>query len=221
MILMKGKILFNCQEHRPRHVQYCRRVRQELPRIPCMICSSENGAGKRRGRHDGAVTDLTGLFMSESNALAIVASAGTDFSIKLWKRNALGAADLQLMTFSFDHTIILWSPDPGSGGVWLERARLGNVGGEALGFLGGAIGPDGRSVVAHSHQGSLSLWQLVTSEAEDGRWCPRPICGGHFGEVTDIAWEKNGHYLLSVSADQTTRLHAQWTTSNASEVRLL
>ncbi|BET03304.1 Elongator complex protein [Nesidiocoris tenuis] len=327
--------------------------------------------------HDGAVTDLTGLFMSESNALAIVASAGTDFSIKLWKRNALGdnfslldsinlksslcvalevsalpglerdvallaistenlgiqlysvsirsagtnsttklatltghedwvrglsftpfidstdmflasssqdttvriwkfsrtvgpleetadandpdefrmekksfcldnqtfsvtletvlighegwvyaskwvpsttkAADLQLMTFSFDHTIILWSPDPGSGGVWLERARLGNVGGEALGFLGGAIGPDGRSVVAHSHQGSLSLWQLVTSEAEEGRWCPRPICGGHFGEVTDIAWEKNGHYLLSVSADQTTRLHAQWTTSNASE----
>lgn len=171
------------------------------------------------------------------------------------------------MTFSFDHTIILWSPDPGSGGVWLERARLGNVGGEALGFLGGAIGPDGRSVVAHSHQGSLSLWQLVTSEvryrlgiafhsirydldvhienrlrsifttfysdqyvsclqisifqAEEGRWCPRPICGGHFGEVTDIAWEKNGHYLLSVSADQTTRLHAQWTTSNASEVRLL
>uniref|UniRef100_A0A0A9W8Z0 Elongator complex protein 2 n=1 Tax=Lygus hesperus TaxID=30085 RepID=A0A0A9W8Z0_LYGHE len=127
-----------------------------------------------------------------------------------WFPTAKGS-NLQLLTFSCDHTIILWSPDEETG-VWFEKARLGNVGGEALGFLGGAVGPQGLSVVAHSHQGSLNLWHFST---EEDRWCPKPICCGHFDEVTDLAWEPNGHFLLSVSADQTTRLHAQWSTSPA------
>ncbi|KAF6209198.1 hypothetical protein GE061_014943 [Apolygus lucorum] len=105
-------------------------------------------------------------------------------------------SNLQLMTFSFDHTIILWSPDEETG-VWFEKARLGNVGGEALGFLGGAVGPQGLSVVAHTHQGSLNLWHF---SSEENRWCPKPICCGHFDEVTDLAWEPNGHFLLSQGA---------------------
>jgi len=37
------------------------------------------------------------------------------------------------------------------------------------------------------------------------------IVGGHFGPVVDIAWEPcDGHYLVSVSSDQTARLHAVW-----------
>ena len=35
------------------------------------------------------------------------------------------------------------------------------------------------------------------------------INSGHFDEVTGVDWEWQGKYVLSVSKDQTTRLHAQ------------
>jgi len=34
--------------------------------------------------------------------------------------------------------------------------------------------------------------------------------GGHFGPVQDVVWGDNGEFLLSVSSDETTRLHAVW-----------
>lgn len=42
-------------------------------------------------------------------------------------------------------------------------------------------------------------------------WTPLPTVSGHFGAVQDIAWESNnGEFLISVSTDQTSRLHAPW-----------
>lgn len=38
--------------------------------------------------------------------------------------------------------------------------------------------------------------------------------GGHYDAVSDLAWEPtHGRYVLSVSSDQTTRLHAPWLSS--------
>lgn len=42
--------------------------------------------------------------------------------------------------------------------------------------------------------------------------------GGHFGEVVDMQWEPGGQFLFSVSADQTTRVHAPWVRDDHKEV---
>lgn len=42
-------------------------------------------------------------------------------------------------------------------------------------------------------------------------WTSVPTISGHYGAVQDLTWEPTrGEFLLSVSADQTTRAHAPW-----------
>lgn len=119
-----------------------------------------------------------------------------------WSPN-VGSEGLSLLTASFDRTLIIWKPCPDSG-VWLEEARMGEMGGDnTLGYYGAKFSPDGSSVLAHSYQGSFHLWRR-----EDNKWVADYIIGGHSDAVMDISWERNGRYLLSVSSDKTTRLHA-------------
>lgn len=44
--------------------------------------------------------------------------------------------------------------------VWLEKARVGEVGGNTLGFYGCQFAPNGKSILAHGYQGSFHLWHL-------------------------------------------------------------
>ena len=56
---------------------------------------------------------------------------------------------------------------------------------------------------------------------ETKNWKPGVTVGGHFESVEDIAWEpESGEFLLSVSGDQTTRLHALWNTGPETEVNM-
>lgn len=66
---------------------------------------------------------------------------------------------------------------------------------------------------------SKDFEDLVLSESKihhgmDGiseLWEPQPTLSGHFGSVQDISWEpRDGEFLISVSLDQTSRLHAPW-----------
>lgn len=46
-------------------------------------------------------------------------------------------------------------------------------------------------------------------------WKPCVVPGGHYGPVTGLSWSPRGSYLLTCSADQTTRLHGRWEKSEA------
>ena len=46
-----------------------------------------------------------------------------------------------------------------------------------------------------------------------GEWKPGVIGGGHFGSVEDLIWDPLGEFIITVSTDQTSRLHAPWVTS--------
>ncbi|XP_050422943.1 elongator complex protein 2 [Adelges cooleyi] len=129
-----------------------------------------------------------------------------------WKSKSCSESKLELLSVSMDKTLAVWAFDDNSG-LWIDFVRLGEVGGNTLGFYGGKFSPDGQCILAQGHDGSFHLWK---KNKEDGGWSPEVTIGGHFGSVEDIAWEPEGRYLVSVSFDQTTRLHAQWLKSSES-----
>ena len=141
---------------------------------------------------------------------------------------------LQLLSASADNTLAVWEADPASG-IWVTTARLGEISrekgattatGSTGGFWTGLWGPrqdqngDGgggggasMSVACLGRTGSWRLWskggkgQIEGGQDEDC-WVPRPGISGHTRAVTGVSWARGGGYLLSTSADQTTRLHA-------------
>ncbi|XP_067630814.1 elongator complex protein 2 [Eurosta solidaginis] len=113
---------------------------------------------------------------------------------------------LRLLSVSIDKSIIIWAPS--EDGIWMEQVRVGDVGGNSLGFYGGKFSSNGKSIFGHSYQGGFHIWHQVGDN--ERHWAPGVIVGGHFDEVRDLAWAPNGEYLLTVSADQTSRIHAPW-----------
>ncbi|CAG9817395.1 unnamed protein product [Phaedon cochleariae] len=114
--------------------------------------------------------------------------------------------NLQILSASIDKSMIIWEFDECSG-LWLEKIRVGEVGGNTLGFYGGIFSPSGDRILAHSYHGAFHIWQ--DTKGQEG-WSPCVTVGGHFSEVVDLSWEPKGEYLLTVSTDQTTRIHAPW-----------
>ncbi|KAJ3642069.1 hypothetical protein Zmor_024887 [Zophobas morio] len=110
----------------------------------------------------------------------------------------------QLLSSSLDKSMIIWELDPDSN-LWVEKVRVGEVGGNTLGFYGGVFSPDGTSILAHSYNGAFHIWTN-----EGGEWSACVTIGGHFSEVTDMSWEPQGAFLVTVSSDQTSRIHAPW-----------
>uniref|UniRef100_A0A182PIP1 Elongator complex protein 2 n=1 Tax=Anopheles epiroticus TaxID=199890 RepID=A0A182PIP1_9DIPT len=114
---------------------------------------------------------------------------------------------LHLLSSSIDKSLTVWTPS--ESGVWVESVRVGEVGGSSLGFYGGKFSPDGKSIIGHGFQGSFHLWHEDADQP--GLWKPGTILGGHFAGVRDLAWDPTGGmYVVTLSADQTTRIHAPW-----------
>ncbi|KAG9355429.1 hypothetical protein JZ751_000267 [Albula glossodonta] len=112
-----------------------------------------------------------------------------------------------LLSASMDKTMILWGPEEDSG-VWLEQVRVGEVGGNTLGFYGCQMSPDGSMIVAHAFHGALHLWHQ--NNTKEGEWSPSVVISGHFSSVQDLRWDPDGDFILSVGSDQTTRLFTPW-----------
>uniref|UniRef100_A0A1Y1LNG0 Elongator complex protein 2 n=2 Tax=Photinus pyralis TaxID=7054 RepID=A0A1Y1LNG0_PHOPY len=115
--------------------------------------------------------------------------------------------DFTVLSASLDKSMIIWGYDANSG-LWLEKVRVGEVGGNTLGFYGGMFGPNGDTILAHGYHGAFHIWSC---SKEGDSWDPVVTVNGHFNEVADLGWEPQGEFLLSVSTDQTTRIHAPWT----------
>ena len=121
----------------------------------------------------------------------------------------------QLLSASADNTLTIWEQDQVSG-VWMSTERMGEISvqkgsttatGSTGGFWVGLWSPDGKQVVSLSRTGSWKLWEY---DADSDAWVQGLGISGHVRSVNGIQWDSSGGYLLSTSADQTTRVHAQW-----------
>ncbi|KAA8643195.1 hypothetical protein EYZ11_010323 [Aspergillus tanneri] len=121
----------------------------------------------------------------------------------------------QLLSASADNTLTIWEQDLASG-VWISAEKMGEISvqkgsttatGSTGGFWIGLWSPDGKKVVSLSRTGSWRVWSY--DEVADV-WVQSLGITGHVRSVNSVSWEPTGGYLLSTSADQTTRLHAQW-----------
>ncbi|KAI9923561.1 hypothetical protein AWENTII_000528 [Aspergillus wentii] len=121
----------------------------------------------------------------------------------------------QLLSASADNTLTIWEQDSVSG-VWLSAERMGEISvqkgsttatGSTGGFWIGLWSPDGKQVVSLGRTGSWRSWSY---DEDSDIWVQKLGISGHVRSVNGIRWEPTGGYLISTSADQTTRLHAQW-----------
>ena len=175
-------------------------------------------------------TDPAAAAMSQKTLNAKVqkvSAPGTEYSITFealllghddWVYSAAWNPDpnnLQLLTASADGTLTVWEPDFASG-VWVSASRLGEISGQkgattatgsSGGFWNALWSPDGQAVTCLGRTGSWRLWQY---DRAIQYWVQKSAVSGHVGSVNSIAWSPDGSYLLSTSADQTTRLHAEW-----------
>ncbi|XP_069476708.1 elongator complex protein 2 isoform X2 [Ambystoma mexicanum] len=122
---------------------------------------------------------------------------------------------MRLLSASMDKTMILWAPDEESG-VWLEQVRVGEVGGNTLGFFGCQFSPDRSMILAHAFHGALHLWRQ--NQSIKGEWTPSVVISGHFNSVQGLRWDPDGEFIITVGLDQTTRLFAPWKRNDLSEV---
>lgn len=128
---------------------------------------------------------------------------------------------LQLLSASADSSLALWEPEANSG-IWVCTTRLGEISaqkgsttatGSTGGFWTALWSPTGEHIVCLGRTGSWRLWNYNRNL---DRWVQGIGISGHTKPVTDIAWAKDGTYLLSAGSDQTTRLHAEWKRSGGS-----
>jgi len=226
--------------------------------VPCCVRVVD---GTLAGYGAGAECDVAASLPSVSSCCA-------PFCVQVrWQppiRDAAGVPrqHMCVVSASMDRSMLVWQPD--ETGVWVPVVRLGEVGGNTLGFFGGIMSRTGDRLLAHGYHGSVHQWKhqvdvdvdaavdagagagagadahpgvgtetpatsagagvgagasasdgsvgagAGVTAMDEGRWMPLPSTAGHFGPVMDACWGTAGDYIVSVSTDQTCRLHGDW-----------
>ena len=98
---------------------------------------------------------------------------------------------MKLLSCSLDKSMIVWELNQDNQ-VWMECVRVGEVGGNSLGFYGCKFGPAGKTILAHGYQGTFHIWRYL----EDSKnWDPNPAPTGHFSGVVDLCWDPKGRFV--------------------------
>lgn len=70
---------------------------------------------------------------------------------------------MRILSASSDKSMMIWQPDPDTG-VWINEVRVGEIGGNTLGFYGGLFSRDGKHIIAHGSNGSFHLWHNISTD---------------------------------------------------------
>ena len=95
---------------------------------------------------------------------------------------------MKLLSCSLDKTAIIWEPSA-STGIWSESVRVGEVGGNSLGFYGCKFNSNGKNFLTHGYHGSFHMWEY---QEKSKTWNPRTAPSGHFDGVVDLCWDQKG-----------------------------
>lgn len=122
--------------------------------------------------------------------------------------------------------MIIWAPQPqgpdATNTLWLPVQRFGELGaGRSLGLFGAiwSVAPashaDGNDkdrvgVIANGWNGGLQRWtgQISQDDQLESDWTADLAPTGHLLGIKDLSWDPFSSYLVSVSTDQTSRIHA-------------
>lgn len=112
--------------------------------------------------------------------------------------------NLMLISSSFDFSLLIWTKDEKSD-IWINRDRLGQMGGTKNAFFGCCFNNSYDKILAYTYHGNFYNWMKKNDD-----WVSLPCISGHFSRVTDLDWNSSCDYLISCSQDQSTRVFAKW-----------
>jgi elongator complex protein 2 len=102
--------------------------------------------------------------------------------------NGTFSQPIKLLSCSLDKTAIIWEPN-NINKIWFETVRVGEVGGNSLGFYGCKFSSDGKNFLTHGYHGTLHIWKY---QEDKQSWKPRTAPTGHCNSIVDLCWDPKG-----------------------------